>query len=65
MSSKKTYTTKEVNTLLREQRKISAIIPLLMLSRGRHDWREWNKEMRSISNAIKGLPLVTKHKNNK
>jgi hypothetical protein len=54
----KTYTEKEVKKLLREQKQLCSIIPLLSLSRMRTDWREWNKFMRSMNKAIQDLPLV-------
>lgn len=58
MKFKKTYTKKEVNSLLRRQRNMSSIIPLLMVSGGMS--REWNKSMRNLSKTLKSLPLVNK-----
>ena len=54
----KTYTEKQVVSLLKKQRKACSIVPLLNLSRGRTDWREWNKYMRNLSKSIKCLPIV-------
>lgn len=54
----KTYTERDVKKMLTAQKKICSIAPLLNLSRGREDWREWNKFMRQLSASIKALPSV-------
>ena len=50
---KKLYTENEVKRLLKEQKKIWSIMPLLCKSRKRNDWREWNKFLLKLSKAIK------------
>ncbi len=53
---KKTYTANQVNRLLREQKKLCSIVPLLNKSRGSEDSKEWNKFLTNMSKAVKGLP---------
>lgn len=54
----KTYTRGQVIKMLKSQKKLCATIPLLARSRGRTDWREWNKYLNEMSKAIKELPIL-------
>lgn len=57
MSTQKIYTEKQVKSLLKKQRKACSVIPILNTSRGRTDWREWNKFLRDMSKCINSIEI--------